>query len=40
MWRDAARRYGITFARVPAAPDLITALRAHALPEGAAEVWT
>lgn len=38
LWRDAARRYGITFARVPTGLDLVTALRAHALPEGAAEV--
>jgi hypothetical protein len=38
LWRDSARRYGITFARVPSELDLITALRAHALPEGAAEV--
>lgn len=38
IWRDACRRQGVTFARVPADLDLTGALRAHALPEGAAEV--
>lgn len=38
LWRDASRRQGITLARVPAEPDLVSALRERALPEGAAEV--
>ena len=40
IWRDACRRYGITFSRVPSELEFSAALRNHALPEGAIEVWT
>lgn len=40
VWREAARRIGITLARLPAEPALAQVLRDHALPAGAAEVWT
>lgn len=40
LWQDATRRFGISFARIPAEPDLLDALRGHALTNGAVEVWT
>jgi uncharacterized protein (DUF58 family) len=39
LWQKHARRHGVRFARVRAEADLRDALREHALPEGAVELW-
>ena len=37
LWREHARKLGIAFARIPAEPEFLTALRQEALPQGAVE---
>lgn len=37
LWREHARQFGVAFARVPAEPDFLEALRLEALPHGAVE---
>ncbi|MDD5349230.1 MAG: DUF58 domain-containing protein [Chthoniobacteraceae bacterium] len=37
LWREHARRLGVAFARIPAEPDFLAALRQEALPQGAVE---
>ena len=37
LWRDCARRSGVAFARVPAEPAFLDALRPEALPNGTVE---
>ena len=39
LWKAAAQRYGISLARVPAAPDFSAALQLEALRNGAVEPW-
>jgi hypothetical protein len=38
LWREHARKQGVSFARVPAEPPLLEALRAEALQNGAVEI--
>jgi uncharacterized protein (DUF58 family) len=37
LWREHARKLGVAFARIPAEPDFLAALRQEALPQGAVE---
>ncbi|MEI8234507.1 MAG: DUF58 domain-containing protein [Verrucomicrobiota bacterium] len=37
LWREHARRLGVAFARIPAEPEFLAALRQEALPHGAVE---
>ena len=38
LWREEARRTGVAFARVPASPGFLDALKPEALPHGAVEM--
>lgn len=37
LWREHARKLGLAFARIPAEPEFLAALRQEALPQGAVE---